>query len=95
MSGSDEVIVSAANKSPDGLVIMCVRHGCDLFFGVVDTIFDSDKRYHDWEQGFVTSNYRFVDRNEAWRIAMKQNQIKHRVGGDSSNGGTLYSENLY
>lgn len=58
----EERIVSAANRSPEGLVVMCVRHGCDLFFGVVDEMFDEDKSYLDWEQGFVTNKYRFVSR---------------------------------
>lgn len=26
----EERVVSAANRSPCGLVVMCVRHGCDL-----------------------------------------------------------------
>ena len=47
------------------------------------------------EQGFVTSKGRFVGRQEAWKIAVDQKQIVRRVGGDDSDGGTLYSENLY
>lgn len=46
-------------------------------------------------QGFLTSKYRFVDRIEAWKIAVEQNQIVRRVGNDTEDGGTLYSENLY
>lgn len=46
-------------------------------------------------QGFLTSKYRFVDRYEAWKIALEQRQIVRRVGGDTENGGKLFSENLY
>lgn len=42
-------------------------------------------------QGFVTSEGRFVDREEAWKIAEIANQIIRQSGGK----GTLYSEDLY
>lgn len=61
-SEMEERVVSAANRSPDGLVVMCVRHGCDLFYGVVDKIYPPEHEYWDWEQGFVTNKYRFVCR---------------------------------
>ena len=44
-----------------------------------------------YEQGFITSENRFVDRKEAWNIASKNNQIIRQSGGL----GTLYSEDLY
>lgn len=46
-------------------------------------------------QGFLTSRHRFVDRFEAWKIAVEQKQIVRRVGGDTIDGGKLFSENLY
>lgn len=46
-------------------------------------------------EGFLTSKYRFVNRQEAWKIAVEQNQIVRRCGNDTEHGGTLYSENLY
>ena len=46
-------------------------------------------------QGFLTNKHRFVDRYEAWKIAVEQNQIVRRCGGDTVNGGKLFSENLY
>ena len=88
----EERIVSAANRSPEGLIIMCVRHGCDLFYGVVDQIFDIDTEHHEWEQGFVTNKYRFVTREDAWLIAEAQGQIVRDCGKCR---GTLYSEHLY
>ena len=103
-SGSDydppERIVSAANRY--GVVILVgVRHGSSDMYSLFDHAEDvcefsfkdtlSDKE----QQGFITSKCRFVDRKEAWKIAVAQKQIVRRVGGDDSDGGTLYSENLY
>lgn len=55
----------------------------------------SDEDYHRG-QGFVTSEDRYVDRREAWKIALKSGQIK--FGKESSDFGEdsiLISENLY
>lgn len=46
-------------------------------------------------QGFVDQFGKFYTRTEAWKIAEANGQIRFRVGGDTANGGTLYSENLY
>jgi hypothetical protein len=43
-------------------------------------------------QGFITNHGRYVDRKEAWQIAVKARQIKHNFLGES---GKLYSENLF
>ena len=88
----EERVVSAANRSPCGLVVMCVRHGCDIFYGVVDKIYPPEHEYWDWEQGFVTNKYRFVTREDAWIIAEKQGQI---IRDHTLCVGTLYSEHLY
>lgn len=47
------------------------------------------------EQGFVDQHGVFMDRQEAWKVAKAAGQIIRRVGGDTANGGTLYSENIY
>lgn len=46
-------------------------------------------------QGFIDQWGVFMDRQEVWKVAEAAGQILHRCGGDTSNGGTLYSENLY
>ena len=46
-------------------------------------------------QGFVDQFFNFLTRTEAWPIAERNKQIVTRCGGDGTNGGTLYSENLY
>jgi hypothetical protein len=46
------------------------------------------------EQGFSTSRGRFVDREEAWRIAEAAGQLLPRAPTDYL-GGTLYSEDVW
>jgi hypothetical protein len=46
-------------------------------------------------QGFVTNRGRYVDRQEGWKIAEAAGQIIARCGGDTTDGGTLYSENVW
>lgn len=49
----------------------------------------------DNEEGFIDQHGNFHTRQQAWKIAEANGQIIHRCGGDTANGGTLYSENLY
>lgn len=102
-SGSEsdppERIVCAANYYQADNVILCgIRHGSVDMYSMYDF---SANGYNvclhnkHMRQGFMTSKGRFVDRKEAWKIAVDQKQIVRRVGGDDSDGGTLYSENLY
>lgn len=49
----------------------------------------------EWDQGFIDQHNVFLTRTEAWKIAEAAGQILYRVGGDTTDGGTLYSENLY
>lgn len=46
-------------------------------------------------QGFVDNEGNFLTREEAWKVAERCGQIIRRCGGDTANGGTLYSENLW
>ena len=49
----------------------------------------------EWEQGFIDQKGIFMTREEAWKVAEAAGQIIRRVGGDTMNGGHLFSENLY
>ena len=93
-----ERVVSAANRYGD-VILSGVRHGSEDMYSLWDNVLEHDGAFFDnhgrEEQGFITSKYRFVTRQEAWKIAVEQKQIVRRVGGDDSDGGTLYSENLY
>ena len=89
-----EFIVCAANKDPDsGVVYPCVRHGCEIFWGLIDDKYDhGEKDCNHFKQGFLTNKYRFVDRYEAYEIAVRQNQIRRLCPTGSKR---LYSEMLY
>lgn len=91
-----ERIVCAANKYND-VVIPGIRHGCNAMCDILDHMILLDKKFNRRSeiQGFLTSKHKFVNRQEAWKIAVEQKQIVRLVGGNDSKGGTLYSENLY
>jgi hypothetical protein len=46
------------------------------------------------ETGFWTNEQRYVDREEAWRIAEAAGQLNERAPTDGR-GGTLYSEDVW
>lgn len=91
---SEHRIVCAAMRCrKTGKIIASVRHWdkiCVQHFKNVE-----DAQTFDDEQGFLDNRYQFLTREEAWKVAEAANQIIRRVGGDTTNGGTLYSENLY
>ena len=52
--------------------------------------------YKSSTQGFMTNEYRFVDRQEAFKIALAAGQIKTEIKeNDIKNGRQLYSEDLW
>lgn len=73
-----------------GVVFTGIRHGqCIYTKSAVTGLRDAESG--EYTQGFLTNLNRFVDRQEAWDIAEKANQIIMVSGGE----GTLYSEDLY
>lgn len=97
----EERIVCAANRYGD-VVLAGVRHGCDNMYSVVDLYGIGDFRGKvgvKHEQGFLTSKHRYVNRSEAWKIALKQKQIVRLVGNQLPTNAyeetELFSENLY
>jgi hypothetical protein len=99
----EERIVCAANRYGD-VILAGVRHGCTTMYSLWDNVEEHDSCFFDnWhkeaEQGFLTSRYRFVNRYEAWKIALKQKQIVRLVGSQSPTNAyeetELFSENLY
>lgn len=89
---TNRVVVCAANRGRGGLIVLGIRHHDAI---MNDTISRFDLRGNEWEQGFVDQKGAFLTRTEAWPIALAAGQITRRVGGDTADGGTLYSENLY
>lgn len=91
MIESDEctLVVCSGAMSPEGLVVASIRHGDPLFYDNAP----EREHYHDWRQGFITNNFFFVTRKEAFIIAKRQGQIRNKLPTDDI--GRLYSENLY
>jgi len=91
--------VCAANKLSSEYgpyLILGIRHWDHTMCRHANDIFKSDVFSNfDWDQGFVDQYGVWMDRLEAWKVAEAAGQILYRCGGDTTNGGTLYSENLY
>lgn len=93
-------IICAANREPGtGEIILGARHW-DM---TMRAAYDVWKKANQVEtkamlfsdQGFIDQYGKFLNRQEAWKVAEAAGQILYRCGGDDSDGGTLYSENLY
>lgn len=92
------LIVCAANKDPEtGIIYPCVRHGCEIFWGLLDAQYEhGTKSAIRFEQGFLTNKYQFVTRTEAYKIAKEQGQIKRLCPtGSTKENPELFSEMLY
>lgn len=97
-----EIIVCAAQRAYKHgeecpIIIPSVRHFDRNTQNLLIRFAADLDAFDDWEQGFLTSKYRFVDREEAAKIAVENNQVKRLVGGqkDLDSVKTLFSENLY
>jgi hypothetical protein len=97
-------IACAANKrGGSGELALGVRHFDPLMWHHIELLnlkheqnpFDRFQGDAEFEQGFIDQNGNFLTRTEAWKVAQAAGQIIRRVGGDTADGGTLYSENLY
>jgi hypothetical protein len=89
-------IVCAANIHPTtGVMLLGARHWDQYMhkqFDAIPLTFDATT---DFVQGFIDNKGNFLNRTVAWKIAEAEGQIIRRCGGDTTDGGTLYSENLY
>lgn len=87
-------VVCAANRAGSTLVLG-PRHWHMLMHDAAEHALGTSYFDHEWEQGFIDQHGDWMDRREAWKVAAAAGQIIHRCGGDTTDGGTLYSENLY
>jgi hypothetical protein len=83
-----EKIVCAAIRK-DQIIIVGLRH-FDEF--MIEQLKFNNSDMIGWECGFMTNDYRFVTRAEAWDIAKKENQLHW---GKDRSAGLLFSEDLY
>lgn len=89
-------VVCAAVFLPEiDLIIPGVRHYDTLMHNLSESIPEVNDNPQKEIQGFVDNQGKFMDRQEAWKVACSAGQVINRVGGDDRKGGTLYSENLY
>lgn len=84
------------NNIDRGIVVSGWRHGSIITLtkamtGLRSVIYAEDA-IGESEQGFLTSFNRFVSREEALTITIKENQVKNL---DDIRGNKLYSEDLY
>jgi hypothetical protein len=84
-------IVSAAMKMSDGLIVVGVRHYSPDMRSTLWRIYGASYKLSVVEQGFIDTRGNFLTREEAWKVAECNGQIRHVV----SSPGELYSENLY
>ena len=87
-------VVSAANRYPNGVVIVSARHHDVLMNEQIQRLrgLGVTLKSGEAEQGFIDQFGTFLSREQAWMIAQPNGQVRQRVGGDE---GCLYSENLY
>lgn len=86
-----ERIVCAANMFEDGVIVLGVRHGCEIMLAQAKAM--GKKNLLKTKQGFYTNWQRWVDRKEAMKIAKEQGQWIRPDGTHDPD--TLYSECLY
>ncbi len=88
----EQRIVCAAIRNKRGLIICGARHFDVCMKNQIEKSTGWWGDPSQIEEGFIDNKGTFLNRNEAYLIAFKNNQILRRVGGDKN---TLYSENLY
>lgn len=88
------MVVCAACKMEDGTLVLGARHW-DGRMIAQSALLNKERSHDPADQGFIDQKGVYMDRTEAWQVAQAAGQIIYRCGGDSSNSGTLYSENLY
>lgn len=89
----DNIIVCAANKFKDGVIIIGVRHWDKFMHQQADALeYRDGKKPLEHEQGFIDQYGTFYTRDEALELVKKNGQQLKRPYDEYE---TLYSENLY
>lgn len=94
-SDRDPVIVCAACRLQNGLIITGARHFDNTMRAVMDALYTDKETRHDMyayaDQGFIDQFGTFYSRREARKIAEKNNQLIDRA----MDSDLLYSEDMY
>ena len=87
--GVERIVVCAANRMPDGHLLIGARHWDKLMCQQADKL---GYKGGNEEQGFIDQFGDFMSRDEALEVASKNGQ---RLKRPIDTYETLYSENLY
>lgn len=87
------VICSALRHPTSGRLITGARHYDAIMHAQIKA--SGEDGWKGCDQGFIDQRGVYLSRTEAWVVAEAAGQIRRRVGGDTADGGTLYSESLY
>ena len=80
----------------DPIIVPCIRHGDGILL-IRQLGFAPKTSYKILEQGFVTHDYKFLNRYEAYCYAIDCGQLSQTVRWHKEDNGEteLYSEDLY
>jgi hypothetical protein len=109
MSDYPRKVVAAACQTADGRIVCGVRHYDELMLAsilcvapdkVAETMkgIDVDQMDQAWrsaEQGFVDNRYKFLTREQAYKVALAANQFDPNDPGYGGIRGTLFSEDVW
>jgi len=84
------IVCAAIKQMVTGRIITGARHFDKIMRAQIKAA-DGMKNWRSAAQGFIDQFGDFLNREEAWKIAEDQGQIRRQV----STPGTLFSENLY
>ena len=95
MENKEFILCSAIDYND--IIISGKRHGdCYKTLNLLRPDIKKEDEPGRESQGFLTSNGRYVNRKEGWKIANKNNQIKFgKEVSDNGDDSELISENLY
>jgi hypothetical protein len=83
-------VVCAANRHQHSRLVICGARHWDKVMRAQAAALGTG--FKEWDQGFIDQFGDWMTREEAWGVAVDQNQVRRRCGGD---GKRLFSENLY
>jgi hypothetical protein len=87
-----EHVVAASIRSPSGKIYNDTNHGSAYMTAAEELGVDVDDIFASWDEGFLTNTGRFVDREEAYKIAMAAKQHRPAFAKDPNEPWLEYGE---
>lgn len=85
------IVCAAMRHRGTGRIMVGVRHYCPIMRDQIQHSTQGVTYWKNVDQGFVDQYGKWYDREEAWKVAKREGQIRQVSGTE----GTLYSEDLY